>query len=312
MSKPRNTIGRFVCSPVLPKPPNGVVVFVHGQSEAMSDYWKEENDALIRYVTESGFDTCFANLDPNGSVAFNASSLSEQLQQIVRLYDTKRVTIVAHGKGGIDTEGAIHYHKADRYIERVITLGTPFWGSPLADNLYNERSCLRIPHLRKSDAEYDLQTSRMLSFRKEYDTSDAKRVPFYTIAGNKASSDTEAAVTYFLNDLGPNDGVVLVKSTRRPFCITTPVLPLDHDALSDGERVWSVLEPHLFTRSLSTQPVISTTYNGSVSSRETRGAVERTLKQMHEREMTFVFLEILLFLCVVLFVVFIHIHRPMI
>ena len=242
---------------------------------------------------------------------FNAASLKDQFEQIAHLYNTKSLIVIAHGKGGIDTECAILLHNAEYYIDRVITLGTPYWGSPVADNLYYKNSSLKIPGTHKSDAEFDLQTSRMLSFRKAYDAS-LKKVPFFALAGSKTSFYTERSVNYFLNNLGTNDGVVLLKSTIRPSCINIGVLPLDHYRLMDGESIWNTLEPYLFSKHSSYYPMVSSNYNGSISIYDVISSAERAIRQIHDIELTYDFFKVLLFISIVLYLVFIHSRHPIV
>ena len=218
MSNSKFNFGQVIYSEVVPTPSKGSVVFVHGQSLSMANFWTENSNSLVSLVKKAGFNTCFVNLDPNGSIKSNASLLNDQLQSIFKIYNSGKLVVVAYGKGGIDTEGAIYYYNSDIYISHVITLGTPFWGSPLSDILYNPDIYFEINGLSESSAEYDLQTSQMVLFRNLYDNSD-KQVPFYTVGGIGTNYITGTLIKTFLDHLGKNDDIVLVKSTRRPKCI---------------------------------------------------------------------------------------------
>ena len=149
----------------------------------------------------------------------------------------------------------------------------------------------------------------MVSFREVYDVS-SKNVPLFSLAGSKTSSYTDRSVTFFLNNLGPNDGVVLSKSTLRPSCVNIGVLPLDHYRLVDGESTWNVLEPYFVVNGSATFPTVSTMYDGSVSIYDVIGSAERTIRQMHDSELIFDFFKVLLLISILLYLVFIHIHRP--
>ena len=48
-----------------------------------------------------------------------------------------KVNIVAHSKGGIDTQAALVEYGANRFVGNVITLATPHHGSNLADLSYS-------------------------------------------------------------------------------------------------------------------------------------------------------------------------------
>ena len=190
MSNSKFNFGQVIYSEVVPTPSKGSVVFVHGQSLSMANFWTENSNSLVSLVKKAGFNTCFVNLDPNGSIKSNASLLNDQLQSIFKIYNSGKLVVVAYGKGGIDTEGAIYYYNSDIYISHVITLGTPFWGSPFSDVLYDTIFTLKLPEIWKNSAQYDLQTNEIIKFRSLYDNS-SKTVQFYCIGGTGEQSSNK-------------------------------------------------------------------------------------------------------------------------
>jgi len=96
-------------------------------------------------------------LNPSNNIKDNASMLHAQLISIKKNYEkfsnptdtnTTKITLVCHSKGGLDTQGFIHYYttEAKTLIDKVITLSTPFWGSPLC-NLIFDAEKIYIPKL---------------------------------------------------------------------------------------------------------------------------------------------------------------------
>ena len=62
--------------------------------------------------------------------------VSTKLEEIYNHFG-KKVNIVAHSKGGIDTQAALVGYGANRFVGNVITLATPHHGSNLADLSYS-------------------------------------------------------------------------------------------------------------------------------------------------------------------------------
>ena len=113
------------------------LVFVHGWSASMAGHWWKENNNIIASAVQKYFVSC-VNLNPSNSIQDNALSLKNQLLSIQNNYSkisgsVKTLTLVCHSKGGLDAQGFLYYYEEDakKLISKVITLSTPFWGSPL-------------------------------------------------------------------------------------------------------------------------------------------------------------------------------------
>ncbi len=148
-------------------PPNWqgkpVIVFVHGKSSS-KDVWLVDNDIYQR-AYNAGYRTAFVNLEPEATMWKNGQLLHNLLKIIGNYYATTNILVIAHSKGGIDTETAI-YHYGNRNVKNIITLGTPYWGSPLADLAFSVWFWWLAEILGlATDAAYVLQTSYMAWFR---------------------------------------------------------------------------------------------------------------------------------------------------
>ena len=255
-----------------------VIVFVHGMTNKMSDFWTYNKNTISSIAANAGFANCFVNLDPNGSIQTNALALTQQLKQITTVYNSNKCILICHGKGGLDAEGAIYYNNADIYIDRVITLGTPFWGSVVSDALYDTMLRFKLPDSWKTSAQYNLQTNEIVKFRKLYDTS-IKNTPFYCVGGTGAdTSDAfeQGTMKLFLNAIGSNDDSVILKTTQRPKCVVIASLPYYHDELAQGTKIWNFISPFLTGPLPNGAQITSMDYNGSVS----RAQVEYACKQV--------------------------------
>lgn len=113
------------------------ILFVQGRNgNADSWYGKtvyhEMND-MYDYALKAGYQTVFIQLyDAAGKGSAsqwdNGKLLAQKLEEIYNHFG-KKVNIVAHSKGGIDTQAALVGYGANRFVGNVITLATPHYGS---------------------------------------------------------------------------------------------------------------------------------------------------------------------------------------
>ena len=70
------------------------------------------------------------NMGALDSIADNAAKIASRVAQARQRWGVDRVVIASHSKGGLDSR---HYIESNDDVERLIQLGTPNAGSPLAD-----------------------------------------------------------------------------------------------------------------------------------------------------------------------------------
>lgn len=248
------------------KPP---IVFVQGKNGAANSWYGETayhgtND-MYESAYNSGYQAVFVQLydaDGTGSRSQydNGRLLASMLQQIYNHFG-KKVSIVAHSKGGPDTQAALIHYGAYRYVGNVITLASPHHGSHLADLSYSWYAGWLATLLGQKDAgTYSLQVGEMAKFRSVTDSNaNAKMNKYYTVAGTSWGPAFSALATggLYLSSYGDNDGLVNVWSTKLPY--GTHLFTdssLDHDNIRMGSKVFSRIEPYLRT---VTAPSITTT-----------------------------------------------------
>lgn len=237
------------------KPP---IVFVQGKNGAANSWYGETayhgmND-MYEKAYNAGYQTVFVQLydaDGKGSHSQwdNGRLLASMLAQINKHFG-KKVNIVAHSKGGPDTQAALVHYGAHSYVGRVITLASPHEGSNLADLAYSwYASWLGSLLGQKDDGTFSLQTGEMAKFRSMTDSNTLiNKNQYYTLAGtNKGPAFTALAMGgAYLSSYGPNDGLVNEWSTRLPYgthLFTDSTL--DHDNVRMGSKVFSRIEPYL-------------------------------------------------------------------
>lgn len=109
-----------------------VVVFVHGFIDLANAWFSPGNDMYERFE-ERGFRTAFIATTRGEGMWYNGEMFSYMLDDITDHYNVNDVVIVAHSNGGKTSEVAMFEHGKYNKVDRVITLGTPFKGTGVAD-----------------------------------------------------------------------------------------------------------------------------------------------------------------------------------
>lgn len=223
-----------------------VLLFVHGLGGEASD-WFTNND-MFTYAYNAGFRAVAVDLYPSGSVWENGQLLSSLIQQICAHYHVATINVVAHSKGGIDTQSAVDFYKAGPYVQNEVTLDTPHHGSQLADLAYSWWSWWLAAILgQRSDATYDLQTSYMAYFRSISDgNSNNRYVDLFTTSGTSHSWPLELFFGgLYLNQYGANDGAVTVASSYNPTGKPIYSFNLNHYDVAVGHNSFNIIRPYI-------------------------------------------------------------------
>ena len=114
------------------------VIFVHGISSHASASW----EANIQTVKDYHLNAAFVQLHPFGTTTTNGKLLKRMIDQVTAHYGCKTVSIVAHSKGGLDTEKALYYRGPYNNslpsfgylkVDAVYTFSSPLKGARVAD-----------------------------------------------------------------------------------------------------------------------------------------------------------------------------------
>lgn len=230
-------------------PAKPVIVFVQGLFNA-SSIWHTGNDMYQR-ARESGFETAFVELHDAGgdprSNWNNGKMLAEQLQKIADHFPGKKLVMVCYSKGGIDTQTALVHYGKHPLVSNVITIGSPHYGSPLADLAYSDWVWWLSSLLgTRNEAVYSLQTGVMQSFRIQTDSRpEINENAYFTVAGNSWGpflSPTWFGGLYMLED---SDGVVPLRSTKLPYGNHIKTGNWDHLSIYHGKETFDVIRPYL-------------------------------------------------------------------
>ncbi|HHT7228497.1 TPA: esterase/lipase family protein [Bacillus cereus] len=250
----------------LAKPP---IVFVQGRSRHAKDWWDKTeyhgmND-MYELAYNAGYRTVFVNLyDSAGkktaSPYDNGKLLAQMLKEIYQHYGQK-INIVSHSKGGVDAQAALIHYDAHSYVNKVVMLGTPNYGSYLADMAYSwYASWITDLVGEQDDGSFSLQTGAMEKFRKETDyLPNAMKNEYYTTTGTSWGPGGTALwiAGFALSAHGDNDGLVNVSSTYLPYGKHLFTIHADHDGIRKGSVSFPLMEPVLCTV-ISSKPKVAT------------------------------------------------------
>ena len=238
-------------------PPGGgmnkpVIVFVQGLHGQASGWWTNGND-MYADAYNAGFRTAFVDLTDasgtGGSIWTNGRMLAGQLGIITAHYGVSSVNVVAHSKGGLDTNAAIVHYGAGPRVQTLFQLASPNWGSQLADLSYSWWGGWLAAILgQRDDAVYSLQTGQMSYFRSVTDSRAENGYVHYATSAGTSHGSLFGKLWWggaYLQPYGDNDGAVTLTSAHLP--LGTHVFTdsrLDHDGMAVGHNTWSRVLPY--------------------------------------------------------------------
>ncbi len=236
-------------TPTIIDPNKPILLFVHGLNGDYST-WTSGSNSMYNKALSQGYQTTFINLHPDKNMWTNGSLLATKIQEIYNHYN-KKIVLVAHSKGGIDSQAALIHYGAHPYVSNVITLGSPHYGSQLAD-LANGSWTWWLGAIlgQRNDATESLQTGYMSYFRSITDShSNRLRNKYYTLAGTSTGSFFSSLYWggLYLNSYGQNDGAVVVNNASLPYGHIVKINNWDHYNLTHGNTTFDWFRPYLTT-----------------------------------------------------------------
>lgn len=128
-----NDLERTIYYGSTPNKWNGkTIVFAHGFT-ATSSVFIDGSKTLYKWAYNDGYKTVFITTTKGESMETNAELFAKGLEQIKTKLGTSRFYMIAHSNGGKSIDLALSvYEKRDMAI-KVVTLGTPFRGTPIAN-----------------------------------------------------------------------------------------------------------------------------------------------------------------------------------
>lgn len=206
------------------------IVLVHGignRDYRRLNYWGDIPQTLKNY----GAKVFYGNQEACQTIEINARILKRNIIKILKYTDCKKVNIIAHSKGGLETRYMIDKLNMADNVASLTTISTPHNGSKVIDifcklpELIYKLICkcidiyFKLLGDRKPDS-YDtikqLSTSYCNRFNTDITNSNAVYYQSYTSAMTNPFSDIGMIFSYIVVYVleGQNDGLVSVKSAR--------------------------------------------------------------------------------------------------
>ena len=113
------------------------ILFVHGiffRDFTNFNYWGRIPDELIK----NGATIFYGNHSSSLSVKDSAKEIADRIKEIVDRTNCKKVNIIAHSKGGLDSRYAISNLGMDKYVASLTMINTPNHGCQFAEYLLNK------------------------------------------------------------------------------------------------------------------------------------------------------------------------------
>lgn len=228
-------------------PTKPVLLFVHGLGGSASTWWGQSSyhgtNDMYTYAYNNGYRTAFVDLYGDRTMWTNGQLLASLIDRTRSYYGVNKVALVAHSKGGVDSNAAVEHYGAASKVSRVITLGSPHKGTPLADLAYSAwAGWLADIFGATNDATYSMTTGYMNYYRSVTDPLGLHS-SYYTLSGYKCGPVFTAYWYGCIAISGEDDGVVPVWSTRIPGGTHLKEGYWDHDEIKFGSRTWSWFAP---------------------------------------------------------------------
>ncbi|ESU31607.1 hypothetical protein G3A_15755 [Bacillus sp. 17376] len=239
------------------------IVFIHGYNSSASVWWNG-ND-MYQTALANGYQTAFIDLYSEKDMWDNGAMLAGKLKQIYEYFGNKKLVMVGHSKGGVDTQTALVHYGAHQYVSNVITLSSPHRGTQLSDLAHSSSAWWLAALLgNNNDATRSLQTGNMSYFRSITDShSNVSKNRYYTLGGYKWGSFGSALYWggLYLSSYGSNDGVVTVASSRLTGGTIIREGAWNHTTIREGSHTFSVFKPY----TMSEQPAVASSFSAAES-----------------------------------------------
>lgn len=243
-----------------------VLVFVHGYSGKALDWWFFNfstglND-MYEQAYHAGYRTAFldVNIDPANptcetlrqpvvSIFDSGEAINRQLEYILQHYGVDKVDVIAHSKGGVDTQAAIIFAGAEDKIRNVFTLSSPHQGELLSDLIWSELGDLfgdLVTVVQQDEGTRSLRINNMTVFRLYADEQPInEQINYFTAAGTgwQGSSGVTQISGLILQNLGyDNDGIVTVDSATLPYGTEIFLRDWSHAEMYQGYNAFPYIE----------------------------------------------------------------------
>ncbi len=242
-------------------PPNyngKVILFNHGYIDLNQTHFLF-NNSFYQETYNEGYQAVFVATTRGEGLWENGELLAESIDNITEKYRVPSLYIIAHSNGGKASEAAMYrYGKKDK-VKKVFALGTPYWGTYLADisqfPLLNW--AWRLTGLNEGSRTSTTYYCRDV-VRPYFDNHPDNEPEKFVVLGASGfyNGSTILAPVFLatggilLPVQGANDGVAPYQSTLRPgaeyvFSERDPEAIFDHLDVALGQFTWGYIKDRI-------------------------------------------------------------------
>ena len=278
----------YGATPSYVDPNKPVIVYVHGFIDLNNAWFLPGND-MYDNTYNANQNCAFVAMTRGEGMWENGRLLADMIDDITRHFGVSSVVLVAHSNGGKASEVAMITHNRRRKVERVISLGTPFGGTELANVAEAPGFNLLVNLIGLGGGTRTSTTYYMGGYARpildwSWRNQPGKFVNFGAWGYNNGSNDLSLVLTaggLVLNTLGAsrfaggNDGVTPYWSSDRPngrqqwtTGYGNPISRFDHTGVALSQNVWNSIEP-MFSAPLSSLRLHNTQESNATIATET-------------------------------------------
>ncbi|MFL0106192.1 T9SS type A sorting domain-containing protein [Tenacibaculum maritimum] len=232
-----------------------IILFNHGYIDLNQLLFT--NNTFYQDAFNEGYQVVFVATTRGEGMWVNGKLLAESIDIITHKYNVENLYIIAHSNGGKASEVAMYTHGKKDKVKRVFALGTPYWGTYLADitqqwwfNWLWKATGLNGGGAT-STTYYCSNVVRPYFDNHPYNEPEK----FFILGGSTFSGGSTplAPVMLFSGAIlythqGTNDGVSPYSSTLRPngnYLFKQNQAQIDHIDIALGQYVWKFIKPYL-------------------------------------------------------------------
>ncbi len=249
-------------------PPNyngGVIIFNHGYIDLNQGQFLFDN-SFYQDTYNEGYQAIFVATTRGKGIWVNGELLAEAIDIVTNKYNVPQAYLVGHSNGGKASEAAMFRYGKNDKITKAFALGTPFWGTYLANisQFPPLRWAWRLTGLnegaRTSTTYYCRDVVR--PYLDNHPDNDPEKFVVLGASGFYRGSTIAAAAFLLTGGVllpiqGANDGVAPYSSTLRPgaeyvFRKNDPRAIIDHLDVGLGQFSWSYVKQYIENPTLRT------------------------------------------------------------
>ena len=177
---------------------------------------------IASYLRKHGFRVWHSNVSFAADVETRAQDLKQEVLRILEQEKSPKVHIIAHSMGGLDARYMIVFEKMASFVASLTTIGTPHFGTPVADVVLQKGLGKLLPLFRafiNLDGISSVTTYNMRFLNQEMRDAEASNEVFYQAFYSRQDQNRvfflfQKSWEILQEKEGENDGLVSVRSQK--------------------------------------------------------------------------------------------------